>query len=221
MNPQQLGQYKAFNNQVFTLTPQPKIKEEYGIPGVKQEPGEEKLQNFFQILEEREEIVRNIWNQIHIDISKRRSGKIRTYFPVMRIKTIMKLDPNVGPVSGDAAAAISFIAELFIHELSSLAWVETGKRSTTVMSRLDIYKAVKSFDHFDFLADVVPFWENLNCNGEEIKMDSKKRRKMKGPPTLVMESQNPPISISCTHSKLSLSEDHVACFDCGAIIRRF
>jgi hypothetical protein len=204
---------------VFSLTPPPKIKEDHAV---KQDQSEEKFQNFFQILEEREEIVRNIWNQIHIDISKRRSGKIRTYFPVMRIKTIMKLDPNVGPVSGDAAAAISFIAELFIHELSSLAWVETGKRSTTVMSRLDIYKAVKSFDHFDFLADVVQFWENLNCNGEDLKLDSKRRRKIKGkPPTLTMESQKPPISLSCTHTKLSLSEDHVACFDCGAIIRRF
>ena len=52
----------------------------------------------------------------------------------MRIKTIMKLDPDVGPVSRDAAAALSFVAELFIHELASLAWIETEKRCATVMT---------------------------------------------------------------------------------------
>ena len=76
--------------------------------------------------------------------------------PLARIKKIMRQDEDVRMISADVPAALGKACELFIIELTHLAWIhaEEGKRRT--LQREDIAECIARTDSFDFLLDLVP-----------------------------------------------------------------
>ncbi|TIA87450.1 hypothetical protein E3P99_03174 [Wallemia hederae] len=88
--------------------------------------------------------------------------------PLARIKKVMKSDPSVKMISGEAPILFSKACEIFISELTCRAWLvaEANKRRT--LQRADVAGAVELSDQFDFLIDIIP-------RGEESKKRSKSK----------------------------------------------
>lgn len=76
--------------------------------------------------------------------------------PLARIKKIMKLDEDVKMISAEAPLLFAKAAEIFIHELTLMAWVFTEENKRRTLQRSDIAMALSKYDQFDFLIDIVP-----------------------------------------------------------------
>lgn len=76
--------------------------------------------------------------------------------PLARIKKIMKLDEDVKMISAEAPLLFAKAAEIFIHELTLMAWVFTEENKRRTLQRSDIAMAISKHDQFDFLIDIVP-----------------------------------------------------------------
>lgn len=76
--------------------------------------------------------------------------------PLARIKKIMKLDEDVTMISAEAPLLFAKAAEIFIHELTLMAWVFTEENKRRTLQRSDIAMAISKYDQFDFLIDIVP-----------------------------------------------------------------
>lgn len=76
--------------------------------------------------------------------------------PLARIKKIMKLDEDVKMISAEVPLLFAKAAEIFIHELTLMAWVFTEENKRRTLQRSDIAMALSKHDQFDFLIDIVP-----------------------------------------------------------------
>lgn len=86
--------------------------------------------------------------------------------PLARIKKIMKLDDEVKMISAEAPLLFAKAAEIFIHELTLMAWVFTEENKRRTLQRSDIAMAISKYDQFDFLIDIVPREEIKNLKKE-------------------------------------------------------
>lgn len=76
--------------------------------------------------------------------------------PLARIKKIMKLDDDVKMISAEAPLLFAKASEIFIHELTLMAWVFTEENKRRTLQRSDVAMAISTYDQFDFLIDIVP-----------------------------------------------------------------
>ncbi|KAI9222669.1 histone-fold-containing protein, partial [Blastocladiella britannica] len=90
-------------------------------------------------------------------MTERSVADLKSALPLLRVKKVMKVDPDVTHrVTTDANAVLARAAELFIAELTKRAWTvaELNKRRT--LHRSDVLLAVAKAEQYDFLIDLVP-----------------------------------------------------------------
>lgn len=77
--------------------------------------------------------------------------------PLSRIKSIMKLDPELNLVSSDSVFLMSKVTELFIKSLAreSFVFVEQGKKKT--VQKKDVESAINAVDALMFLEGALDF----------------------------------------------------------------
>ena len=82
----------------------------------------------------------------------------------------MRLDEEVRKkrmISAESPVLLAKAAEIFIAELTKIAWIHTEgdknqvKTQRRTLQRKDIVLATKDSNHFDFLIDIVPNLPNL------------------------------------------------------------
>ncbi|KAL6658891.1 hypothetical protein ACP70R_002931 [Stipagrostis hirtigluma subsp. patula] len=76
--------------------------------------------------------------------------------PLTKIKKIMKADPDVRKIAGEAPALLAKACEMFIQELTLRAWHHTEENMRRKLQRNDISMALAKTDIFDFLVDISP-----------------------------------------------------------------
>ena len=72
-------------------------------------------------------------------------------FPLSKIKKIMKLDPEVKQVGGDAIVSMARCAELFLASLANKSLEVAQDRGTKTISLVDVIHAVQGHECFEFL----------------------------------------------------------------------
>ncbi|XP_010485030.1 PREDICTED: nuclear transcription factor Y subunit C-7-like [Camelina sativa] len=82
--------------------------------------------------------------------------------PPARIKKIMKSDPNVNMIAGEAPILLSKACEMLIVDLTMRSWLNTVERGQKKLKRSDISVAVTRGLSFTFLVDIVPRDESVN-----------------------------------------------------------
>lgn len=77
--------------------------------------------------------------------------------PLSRIKSIMKLDPELNLVSSDSVFLMSKVTEMFIKSLvrESFVFVEQGKKKT--VQKKDVDLAINAVDALMFLEGALDF----------------------------------------------------------------
>eukprot|EP00761_Pharyngomonas_kirbyi_P012043 gb/GECH01012070.1/.p1 GENE.gb/GECH01012070.1/~~gb/GECH01012070.1/.p1 ORF type:complete len:276 (+),score=60.92 gb/GECH01012070.1/:1-828(+) len=100
--------------------------------------------------------------------------KIKTRFPLARIKRIMQDNEEVGKIATVAPHLISKSLELFVAELVNKSSEITQERNAKTMSSHHLKECINNEENFDFLRDLVEHIPNRNGNSSEPK---KKRRK--------------------------------------------
>ncbi|KAJ3105474.1 hypothetical protein HDU97_008090 [Phlyctochytrium planicorne] len=91
-----------------------------------------------------------------ITVSTREVGNTRLTFPVPRVKAVMKEDPEVHQVAGDAAVLMSMATEVFLEFMTQKAWQYTQKDDRKTIAYKDVARVVQYSTEFDFLDDVIP-----------------------------------------------------------------
>ncbi|KAL6843360.1 hypothetical protein ACP4OV_027073 [Aristida adscensionis] len=76
--------------------------------------------------------------------------------PVSKIKKIMKDDPDVKRIAGEAPVLLAKACEMFIQELTLRAWHHTEENMRRTVLRNDISTALARTDIYDFLVDISP-----------------------------------------------------------------
>ncbi|KAL0234881.1 hypothetical protein GEMRC1_001466 [Eukaryota sp. GEM-RC1] len=79
-----------------------------------------------------------------------------TDLPLARIKRIIKADPDVKNVASDAVNVMSYAAVLFAETLSKESFKYTSDAKRKTLQYVDVAKACKDIDQFDFLHEIVP-----------------------------------------------------------------
>ncbi|CAI5441435.1 unnamed protein product [Caenorhabditis angaria] len=78
--------------------------------------------------------------------------------PMARVKKIMRIDDEVRSlmIAADAPFFLAAAGEMFVEEVTSLAWqiVEITRRRT--MQKSDVVTALQKVEQFDFLIDIIP-----------------------------------------------------------------
>lgn len=82
-------------------------------------------------------------------------------FPLAKIKKIMKLEPDVHMVTGEAPIVLSKACEMLISDLTMRSWLHTVESSRQKILRSDISVAVSRSNNFGFLSEVVPRDESV------------------------------------------------------------
>ena len=72
-------------------------------------------------------------------------------FPLGRVKNIMKMDPDLNLVSGDAVFLITKSLELFVESLAIEAYSYTSQAKKKTISKQDVEKAIDAVDALAFL----------------------------------------------------------------------
>ncbi len=72
-------------------------------------------------------------------------------FPLGRVKTIMKLDPDVTMASQEAVFAITKAIELFVESLAVEAYSYTSASKKKTISKADVETAIDNVDCLAFL----------------------------------------------------------------------
>ncbi|OLL26143.1 DNA polymerase epsilon subunit C [Neolecta irregularis DAH-3] len=83
-----------------------------------------------------------------------------TKLPLIRVKRIIKLDPDIVACSNASAFIITIASEMFIQYLAEQAHILSkvkpgGDRKKTLMYN-DLANAVSKLDTLEFLSDVIP-----------------------------------------------------------------
>ncbi|EOR02853.1 Nuclear transcription factor Y subunit C-2 [Wallemia ichthyophaga EXF-994] len=109
-----------------------------------------------------DEFLSSFWTSHLREIENEDSDFKKHDLPLARIKKVMKSDPSVKMISGEAPILFSKACEIFISELTCRAWLvaESNKRRT--LQRSDVAGAVELSDQFDFLIDILPRGEEAN-----------------------------------------------------------
>ncbi|KAG7537399.1 Histone-fold [Arabidopsis suecica] len=76
-------------------------------------------------------------------------------FPITRIKRIMKFDPDVTMVAGEAPILFSKACEMFIMDVTMRSWLHAQESNRLTIKRSDVAAAVDRTLIIDFLLDVV------------------------------------------------------------------
>jgi len=76
--------------------------------------------------------------------------------PLARIKKIMKAEEGVSMISAEAPILFAKACEMFIMELTTRSWANTGLNKRRTLQKSDIASTVSSNEVFDFLVDIVP-----------------------------------------------------------------
>lgn len=99
----------------------------------------------------------SFWPQVMGEVRRIKAVDAKNQqLPLARIKKIMKLDEDVKMISAEAPLLFAKAAEIFIHELTLMAWVFTEENKRRTLQRSDIAMALSKYDQFDFLIDIVP-----------------------------------------------------------------
>ena len=84
------------------------------------------------------------------DETEPRAEKL-TRFPLGRVKTIMKSDPDTSLASGEAVFAVAKATELFVESLAKEVAAFTVMNKKKTLSRLDVDTAVDATECLAFL----------------------------------------------------------------------
>ena len=109
--------------------------------------------------------ISEFWTKIMIEINKTRlNGDKHHELPMARIKKIMKMDDSVQNcmIGSEAPVLIAKACEIFIRELTLLAWMHTEDNKRRTLQKNDIIAAVGSNEMYDFLIDIIPREESLD-----------------------------------------------------------
>ncbi|XP_037036165.1 DNA polymerase epsilon subunit 4-like [Bradysia coprophila] len=92
----------------------------------------------------------------HVNVEKVVEERL-CQLPFSRIKSIMKLDPELNLVSSDSVFLMSKVTELFIKSLAreSFVFVEQGKKKT--VQKKDVDMAINAVDALMFLEGALDF----------------------------------------------------------------
>jgi len=82
--------------------------------------------------------------------------------PLARVKRIVKTDPDIKLISGDAAFLITRATELFIQLLAKEAHNETVKNKRKILQYNDLSHIVNNRDEMEFLRDIIPEKKTVN-----------------------------------------------------------
>ncbi|XP_072019226.1 DNA polymerase epsilon subunit 4-like [Amphiura filiformis] len=74
-----------------------------------------------------------------------------TKFPMTRIKTIMKTDPDVTLASQESVVLISRATELFLEHFAKSAYAYTSRNKRKTIKRQDVDSSVDAMDAYAFL----------------------------------------------------------------------
>ena len=77
--------------------------------------------------------------------------------PLARVKTIMKLDPQMPNISLDGVYACTVAAEMFLEILAKEALQVCVREGRKTISFRDLATAVSEVYELEFLQDIVPF----------------------------------------------------------------
>lgn len=96
------------------------------------------------------------YNIVYVTVEKVTEERL-SQLPLSRIKSIMKLDPELNLVSSDSVFLMSKVTELFIKSLAreSFAFVEQGKKKT--VQKKDVDSAINAVDALMFLEGALDF----------------------------------------------------------------
>ncbi|KOB72220.1 DNA polymerase epsilon subunit 4 [Operophtera brumata] len=80
-----------------------------------------------------------------------------TRLPMARIKNIMKMDPDVSVVSGDAVFLVTKATELFLETIAKEAYAYTSSNKRKVINKKDFDVVVNKVDCLCFLEGAMDF----------------------------------------------------------------
>lgn len=93
-------------------------------------------------------------HDIYLDLSTN-FDKIKTHFPLARIKKIMQSDEDIGKVAQATPIIVGRALECFMINLLQVSIGEARKSGVKRISASHIKQAVESTENFDFLMDAV------------------------------------------------------------------
>jgi len=79
------------------------------------------------------------------------SGDQLHAFPLNKIKKIMKLDPDVKQIAGDAILAVTRCTEMFLASIVTKSYETSERRGTKTVHLADVIHSVQTTDCFEFL----------------------------------------------------------------------
>ncbi|KAF0989007.1 hypothetical protein HZS_7876 [Henneguya salminicola] len=93
------------------------------------------------------------------------NSKIKeTTFPIARIRKIMRLDPDINLIKWEVPILLSHLTEIFIKDLSFNAWNYTKTTGRKIIRKCDLCVAAYSDSEFDFLVNVLPYYDLISSN---------------------------------------------------------
>ncbi|KAI5168702.1 nuclear transcription factor Y, gamma [Pancytospora epiphaga] len=98
----------------------------------------------------------------HNAIERASTGTLRIKslkLPLARIKRLMKVEEDVRMVASEVPIMFSLLAEVFVEELTTRAWMNTNEGKRRILQSPDITAAVKTSQMYDFLIYIVPLSE--------------------------------------------------------------
>jgi len=72
-------------------------------------------------------------------------------------------------ISAEAPALFAKACEMFVTEITYLAWFHTEENKRRTLQRSDISMAITKTDSFDFLLDVIPKEDITSCNPKPVR----------------------------------------------------
>ncbi|CAA7055632.1 unnamed protein product [Microthlaspi erraticum] len=104
-----------------------------------------------------EAAVKAFWDNQRAELQNLTGFNIQHSFSLCRVKRVLKAQPEVRMVSGDAPALFSKACEYFVLELTLRAWVRTQACTRQTIQGCDFVEALKKSETYGFLVNRVHF----------------------------------------------------------------